>query len=739
MSQVSIIDIEANNPQIPTSFITDTGTGAIPIANVLEILGSYVPAGVLPVYTSGSGNTVTTNVQISQAIASSNALNVGLAAFDSSQFTVDANGFVTLNGGAGGAVTSIQVQANTAPGTDSVVPSSGVVTINGAAVANHSVVLETRSRAANAFNVEVQYATTAAATDSTKSGVSHFDSSQFTVDANGFVQINSGVGGVTIAGDSGSLTGSSITIYANNATRKTGSSVYFTNSGTTSTFTLSDASYNIFLGRFAGTLANSSAECVGIGYASMYQTQTSQKTSCFGSNSGYALTQDTNNTAIGAYSLNRLTTGSTNACLGYLAGNSYTSSESSNICLLSTGTLGESNTIRIGTQGSGAGQQNTAYIAGIVGVTVSNPVLTTINSSTGQLGVIASSNSSVLTTGATGVPTLTALATDGQLIIGSTSGAPAAATLTAGTGISITNGSNSISIAVSGSGVGQTITGNSGGALSPTAGNWNIVTANSTVKFVGSGSTLTQDFGLTNLLIGSSGAITTGGANVSLGLASLALTTTGGSNTAIGSSSMAANVGGAANTAIGNQTLNSFNPGAGPTFTYNTALGDIALSNLTTGTYNTCLGVNSGFNYTTSESSNVLIRNTGTIGESNTIRIGTQGSGVGQQLQTHIAGVINTVSGRVVKITTPGAYPYTTLTTDYVILVDTSSARTITPLAAPVTGTTYRIKDSVGSAAANNITITPSGKNIDGAASTTININYGSVDIVYNGTEWSIL
>lgn len=92
-----------------------------------------------------------------------------------------------------------------------------------------------------------------------------------------------------------------------------------------------------------------------------------------------------------------------------------------------------------------------------------------------------------------------------------------------------------------------------------------------------------------------------------------------------------------------------------------------------------------------------------------------------------------------VKVTTPGGYPYTTLPQDAVILVDTSSARTIAPLASPTTGQMHIIKDSVGSAAANNITITPSGKNIDGAASSTINLNYGSATIVYNGTEWSII
>lgn len=96
-------------------------------------------------------------------------------------------------------------------------------------------------------------------------------------------------------------------------------------------------------------------------------------------------------------------------------------------------------------------------------------------------------------------------------------------------------------------------------------------------------------------------------------------------------------------------------------------------------------------------------------------------------------------SNDAIKITTPGAYPYTTVPQDGLIKVDTSSARTITPLASPTTGQRHIIKDTVGSAAANNITVTPSGKNIDGAASYTINVNYGSITIVYNGTEWSVV
>jgi len=280
------------------------------------------------------------------------------------------------------------------------------------------------------------------------------------------------------------------------------------------------------------------------------------------------------------------------------------------------------------------------------------------------------------------------------------------------------------------------LTGNSGVAT-PVAGNINVITANSTITFVGSGSTLTQDFSKTNIIFGTSlPALAGGSQNVGVGANVLNSLTTASSNCIFGTASGTAITTSGNNIAIGAFSLTNLTTAAGG-LGQNIAIGGASLAVLVTGVNNIGLGASVGSAYTTSESNNILLSSAGVVGESNVIRIGTQGTGAKQQNQCYLAGVINTVSGRVVKITSPGAYPYTTLITDYVILVDTSAARTIVPLAAPVTGTTYRIKDSVGSAAANNITITPSGKNIDGVASYVINNAYGAVDIVYNGTEWN--
>jgi len=114
-----------------------------------------------------------------------------------------------------------------------------------------------------------------------------------------------------------------------------------------------------------------------------------------------------------------------------------------------------------------------------------------------------------------GTATLTQLpvGSNGQVLIGATAADPAFATLTSSdSSISFTTGVNTLSLQVaSGTTVGKTITGDSGGALSPTAGNWNLLGSGS-VTTSGSGSTLTTQLtGLTNhaLLVGAGTATIT--------------------------------------------------------------------------------------------------------------------------------------------------------------------------------------------------------------------------------------
>jgi hypothetical protein len=110
------------------------------------------------------------------------------------------------------------------------------------------------------------------------------------------------------------------------------------------------------------------------------------------------------------------------------------------------------------------------------------------------------------------------------------------------------------------------------------------------------------------------------------------------------------------------------------------------------------------------------------------------------QITLNVGGFVLIGCGIVTSaITSPGSYPYTTLNTDYIILVDTSSARTINLIATPNTGQTYYIKDNVGSALTNHITVSPAAGNIDGSSSYTILTAYGFVGLVYNGTQWNVI
>lgn len=76
-------------------------TGTSPVvpnaAGLLTINGAVVAAGTNPVRSDGTGvNTLAIEVQISQAIASTDATKIGLCNFNSNQFSVDANGFTSI-------------------------------------------------------------------------------------------------------------------------------------------------------------------------------------------------------------------------------------------------------------------------------------------------------------------------------------------------------------------------------------------------------------------------------------------------------------------------------------------------------------------------------------------------------------------------------------------------------------------------------------------------------------------
>lgn len=209
-----------------------------------------------------------------------------------------------------------------------------------------------------------------------------------------------GGGGVvnSIAGDDGSITGANLTIYTHVLTNNSGATAKFINSGTISTLNLSDNdNNNMLLGFLCGNVAAlaTSAGNTGYGVAALLSLTNSNGNTAIGVNCLTSLTgggstfSDGYNTVVGFQAADLLLTGQFNTIYGQNAGTGYASSESSNICISSPGIVGDNNTTRIGNQGSSAGQQNTCFIAGIVGNTVSNAEFVTIDSTTGQMGVTA--------------------------------------------------------------------------------------------------------------------------------------------------------------------------------------------------------------------------------------------------------------------------------------------------------------------------------------------------------------
>lgn len=262
----------------------------------------------------------------------------------------------------------------------------------------------------------------------------------------------------SITGDSGSITGNSVTIFSNNASLNGGSSVSFVNSGTISTLNVTDSLNNTIIGKSSGLNTMSGGLNTSLGYNNFVHITSGASNTAVGAASLIALTTGSRNAAIGYNNLPALTTGSNNLVVGIASGQAYTSSESSNLLIGHVGVISESNVLRIGTQGSGTQQQNTCFIAGITGVTTSSSNMVTINTSTGQLGAASIPTGTV--TSVTGTPSQVAVANGTTTPVISLIGPYTPATYTAH-GVLIGEGTSSIAALGAGS-AGQVL--QSGGA-----------------------------------------------------------------------------------------------------------------------------------------------------------------------------------------------------------------------------------------------------------------------------------
>jgi len=490
---------------------------------------------------------------------------------------------------------------------------------------------------------------------------------------------------------------------------------------------------NVGVGSIVLNAATTAADNVAIGFQAGKFITSGAGNILLGSLTGASLTNGVSNIALGSAALTNAPSAVANILLGDAAGNNYTGTENSNIIIGHgiLGTLGETNVIRIGTYGAGLQQQNKSFIAAtysnfgtnnaFVGENAGNTTLTIgsaiNNTSVGRntlLGLTTGdSNTGIGSFSLTNVTTGNDNTALGKFAGDSLTTGSDNICIGSGAGSNYTIESNNIAIGlpgvvadasttrianIYGTAVGATnavvvidntgklgtnaggapiltITGNIGGAQSPVAGNFNIVTANSTVQFAGTAGTETLDFNrTTNLILGSSlpalttgvnnvgvgvnvlntltsgqanvvigwragDALTSGSGNIAMGLNSLGSAATSGSNIAIGSSTLALAISTNNNIAIGAGSLVIYNGNA--TTDANIAIGVGALDTLLFGRYNIAIGQDAASNYVNNETSNILLSSAGVVAENNTIRIGTQGTGLGQQNRAFMAGVYN--------------------------------------------------------------------------------------------------
>ena len=154
--------------------------------------------------------------------------------------------------------------------------------------------------------------------------------------------------------------------------------------GSSALAALTTGTFNVAVGASAAAANTTGAFNFALGAFSVSTNTTGQQNIGIGVNALRNLNGGNFNLAIGTSALNGLVTGSSNTAIGITAGGNYMGGETSNLLLNHTGVLGESGAIHIGTPGA----QTSCFIAGIQGVSTSNPAIATVDTSTSQMGSI---------------------------------------------------------------------------------------------------------------------------------------------------------------------------------------------------------------------------------------------------------------------------------------------------------------------------------------------------------------
>ena len=176
---------------------TDDNNLVQPNSGIIDIDGETVLSGVLsqPVFTNGATeNTAKIQVQLGTTVSPTptDFNSAGLLCANINQFDVDpTSGMFSLKGGTvNQALQQVDVNFNTAPGTDPVVPdANGQIQIFGNSVSNGTnanAPVATHSRALNQFHVDVQLGDDFAPTPANPfgAGLLSMDTRFFSVDSN---------------------------------------------------------------------------------------------------------------------------------------------------------------------------------------------------------------------------------------------------------------------------------------------------------------------------------------------------------------------------------------------------------------------------------------------------------------------------------------------------------------------------------------------------------------------------
>jgi hypothetical protein len=158
-----------------------------------------------------------------------------------------------------------------------------------------------------------------------------------------------------------------------------------TANGYSALFSNTTGGANTANGYYALALNTTGVQNTADGQGALFSNTTGNRNTVNGQAALLYNTTGDDNTANGVHALFNNTTGDDNIALGFEAGQNLTTGDD-NIDIGNDGVAAESDTIRVGTQGT----QTNAYIAGIFGATVANGV-TVIVDPTGHLGTIASS------------------------------------------------------------------------------------------------------------------------------------------------------------------------------------------------------------------------------------------------------------------------------------------------------------------------------------------------------------